>query len=363
VAVWTGTQMIVWGGIQDQTGGVYCSASCTPSTWYGDSDHDGYGSAAVSVEVCHQPPAGYVSSAGDCDDAHASVHPGAPQLCDGINDDCSDPSWPAVPVNEADADADGFRICGGDCDDTRAAVKPGGSQLCDGLNDNCSDPSWPAVPANEADADDDGFRICANDCNDGNADIHPGVTETCNGIDDDCSGAFDDDGSGVDSDGDGVHNACDDCRFVANPTQIDSDADRVGDACDNCQSGVNPAQTDTDHDGQGDLCDLDDGLLYFTELFKNGRVDWQAETVYAQFNLYRGSLGVLRATGEYTQDPSSVPEATRFCFVGSATQMDPHLPPVGTSNFYLVTGLNGGGESSLGNASNGAPRPNAHPCP
>jgi len=168
----------------------------------------GAGLSAVHVDAD-------VSSAGDCDDAHASVHPGAPQLCDGINDDCSDPSWPAVPVNEADADADGFRICGGDCDDTRAAVKPGGSQLCDGLNDNCSDPSWPAVPANEADADDDGFRICANDCNDGNADIHPGVTETCNGIDDDCSGAFDDDGSGVDSDGDGVHNACDDCRFVA----------------------------------------------------------------------------------------------------------------------------------------------------
>ena len=60
---------------------------------------------------------------------------------------------------------------------------------------------------------------------------------------------------------------------------------------------------------------------------------------------------------------ASVLEAARFCHVPSATLNDTHAPTAGTGNFYLVTGLNGAGESSLGETSNGAGRPNAHPCP
>jgi thrombospondin type 3 repeat protein len=45
-----------------------------------------------------------------------------------------------------------------------------------------------------------------------------------------------------DPDGDGVCNNADNCRGVANPTQIDTDADGLGDACDNCPRVVNPAQ-------------------------------------------------------------------------------------------------------------------------
>ena len=45
------------------------------------------------------------------------------------------------------------------------------------------------MPPNEADADADGYRICAGDCNDANPAIHPGAPELCNGSDDDCNAA------------------------------------------------------------------------------------------------------------------------------------------------------------------------------
>ena len=41
-----------------------------------------------------------------------------------------------------DADADTFSSCV-DCDDGRAATFPGASQVCDGFNNNCTDVNWP----------------------------------------------------------------------------------------------------------------------------------------------------------------------------------------------------------------------------
>jgi hypothetical protein len=55
------------------------------------------------------------ADAADCDDEHANVYPGAPQLCDGIANDCNAPGWPAVPANETDADGDGLRSCADNC--------------------------------------------------------------------------------------------------------------------------------------------------------------------------------------------------------------------------------------------------------
>jgi hypothetical protein len=61
----------------------------------------------------------------------------------------------------------------------------------------------------------------------------------------------------LDTDGDGILDAVDNCRYVANPDQADSDGDGVGDACDNCPTTPNSDQTDTDGDGVGDVCDPD----------------------------------------------------------------------------------------------------------
>lgn len=60
-----------------------------------------------------------------------------------------------------------------------------------------------------------------------------------------------------DRDGDGVPDATDNCRSVANGDQTDTDRDRHGDACDNCVYDENDDQLDTDGDGVGNRCTTD----------------------------------------------------------------------------------------------------------
>jgi len=63
------------------------------------------------------------SSCVDCDDAHNTVFAGAAQNCDGLNNDCSNASWPLLTgTNEADVDGDTFSACAGDCNDANASI-------------------------------------------------------------------------------------------------------------------------------------------------------------------------------------------------------------------------------------------------
>lgn len=56
--------------------------------FYQDADSDGYGSMTVTVMAC-EIPAGYVTNNTDCDDALATVYPGAIEYCNSIDDDCN----------------------------------------------------------------------------------------------------------------------------------------------------------------------------------------------------------------------------------------------------------------------------------
>ncbi|MBI2339566.1 MAG: FG-GAP repeat protein, partial [Deltaproteobacteria bacterium] len=60
----------------------------TGSTWYADTDGDGYGSTSSPQTACSQP-SGYVLDNTDCDDAEALANPGETEVCnDGLDNDC-----------------------------------------------------------------------------------------------------------------------------------------------------------------------------------------------------------------------------------------------------------------------------------
>ena len=90
-----------------------------------------------------------------------------------------------------DTDADGSSVCQ-DCDDDNAGVWPRAPQLCDGLNNDCNTPAWPSlIGTNEVDGDGDGLTACEGDCNDGDPFALPGAPESCDGYDNNCDGALD----------------------------------------------------------------------------------------------------------------------------------------------------------------------------
>jgi len=86
-----------------------------PSTWYADEDGDGYGTSSDTLEAC-DAPAGYLADSQDCDDADGAIHPGADEVCNGMDDDCSSTIAEAlVPSDyasvQAALDADEPWIC------------------------------------------------------------------------------------------------------------------------------------------------------------------------------------------------------------------------------------------------------------
>src|SRR6056297_1674208 len=122
------------------------------NVYYADADGDGFGDASVPTEAC-SPPDGFVADNTDCDDTQASVYLGAPELCDGLDNNCDGQVDEGVlNVYYADTDGDGFgdasvstEACSRpdgfvedntDCDDTQASVYLGAPELCDGLDNN-----------------------------------------------------------------------------------------------------------------------------------------------------------------------------------------------------------------------------------
>lgn len=57
-------------------------------TYYLDLDNDTYGNAAEDSTDCG-PVAGYVEDNTDCDDLNAAIYPGAPEIINGLDDNCN----------------------------------------------------------------------------------------------------------------------------------------------------------------------------------------------------------------------------------------------------------------------------------
>ncbi len=208
-------------GVDDDCNGLADDGIQT--TYYFDGDNDGYGHPLKSVTTCGTPPAHYIVQGGDCDDNDNDNYPGAPEICDGEDNDCDGAVDEGVTrTYYQDSDGDGYgnssvsvRACSqpagyiykkGDCNDQDRATYPGAREVCDGRDNDCDGFVDEGLTQYTyyRDADSDGWgnnrvtkKACAappgyvsrkGDCNDNNNKVYPGAPVTDgNGIDDDCS--------------------------------------------------------------------------------------------------------------------------------------------------------------------------------
>ncbi|MBM4362004.1 MAG: putative metal-binding motif-containing protein [Deltaproteobacteria bacterium] len=109
-----------------------------------DADGDGYGDPNDTQVTLCVPREGYVPDATDCDDANPRVHPGATELCDGVDQNCNgvaDDERLPCSQGRGECAARGRLSCTGVatgrpavCDAT--ALTPS-LELCDGLDSDC----------------------------------------------------------------------------------------------------------------------------------------------------------------------------------------------------------------------------------
>ncbi len=122
-------------GLDDDCDGLVDDADddldlATAEPYWTDADGDGYGDPATEARAC-DPPAGAVGDGTDCDDADPAVHPGADELCDGVDDDCDD----ALPTDEGDSDGDGLLDCEDPVDGTALEFAEGAYLYIPGSED------------------------------------------------------------------------------------------------------------------------------------------------------------------------------------------------------------------------------------
>ena len=193
----------VCNGTDDNCDGRVDIDATDAPTWYGDIDGDGRGGTRFTVKAC-EAPTGYVDSHDDCDDLDKTAFPGAPEVCDGADDDCSGVADDNNPTGTAtfyqDADRDSF---GTASNTVVGCVAPAG-YVANSLD--CNDASAVIAPTQTFYADVDGdkygstifttqacsappsYVAVSGDCDDEDVAFYPNAPEYCDNIDHDCDG-------------------------------------------------------------------------------------------------------------------------------------------------------------------------------
>jgi hypothetical protein len=167
-----------------------------PISYYIDADLDGIGGNNTALVCSATAPIGYSTTTGDCNDNNNTIYPNAPELCDGLDNNCNglvdmaDPAVVNLPIWYADADGDGYgnyaittQNCtmpsgyvanNSDCDDADALEFPNQTWYLDFDQDGYGTGSAAigcGRPPNHKLASE--LIAITGDCNDNNASIKP----------------------------------------------------------------------------------------------------------------------------------------------------------------------------------------------
>jgi hypothetical protein len=261
------------------------------TTYWLDSDRDGYGDPEAATDACMRPP-GHVDNDDDCDDSDRMINPDGRELCDGIDNDCDGDIDDGLPgtTYHADADGDGhgdpdtteeacalpegFVANATDCDDSDPDINPEASEACNEVDDDCDGVvDEGATTQYWTDADGDGYgdpdasvSACempddavdnSGDCDDTDAAVNPDADEACNGVDDDCNGVLDDGAPTqafyLDDDGDGAGDPEESVDACAAPEGYVDNSDDCDDADENVFPGADEACNEIDDDCDGEI--------------------------------------------------------------------------------------------------------------
>ena len=314
------------------------------STFYADTDSDGYGDAGNSTTSCSQPT-GYVTVNTDCDDGNSSINPNAAEVCDTVDNDCDNLIDEGVrTLYYVDADGDsygdpnnielacslgtGLSTDSSDCNDQEAAAYPGATEICDSIDNDCDNLIDEGVTnIYYQDSDSDGFGnlgsstdACSQpsgyvsdstDCDDGVNTINPSAAEVCDLVDNNCDGVIDE-GLGytyyLDVDGDGFG----DVNSTTLSCSVQTGYVEQGGDCDDFEFTVNPAATEV-CDLIDNNCDgvIDEGLgyIYYLDNDGDGYGDQLTETLSCT-----AQTGFISVGGDCDDDEATInPGATEVC--------------------------------------------------
>ncbi len=273
--------------------------------YYQDEDGDGFGAPGTGMESCDAT--GKSDNDQDCDDQESGTHPGAEEVCDGVDNDCDGEVDEDLRVRgHADEDGDGFGnpglpmlacpgaegvvLDGTDCDDHAASTHPGADEVCDGTDNDCDgDVDEGAMVTFYVDADHDGFgnetevlEACAlpspdytteaGDCDDLSSSTYPGATEICDEADNDCDGEVDETASGTfhaDADGDGYGDPAVSSQGCTPGSGFVDDASDCDDTAPDVHPGAEDRCDNIDNDCDGEV-DEDAISTYYLDMDGDG---------------------------------------------------------------------------------------------
>ncbi|WP_028526834.1 MopE-related protein [Runella limosa] len=318
--------------------------------WYADLDNDGYSSGATLTQCLR--PTNYkvaselTSTIGDCNDANAAIKPGATEVCDGVDNDCDGSvDEGGLTTYYADSDNDGFgnasvsqQACSQptgyvsnntDCDDSDALEKPGQVWYADLDNDGYSSGATLTQclrPTNYKAASE--LTSTTGDCNDNNAAIKPGATEVCDGVDNDCDGSVDEGGLTTyyaDADNDGFGNASVSQQACSQPTgYVSNNTD-----CDDNDALEKPGQ------------------VWYADLDNDGYSSGTTMTQCLRPTNYKAASELISTTGDCNDANAAIkPGATEVCD-GVDNDCDGLVDEGGLTTYYADADNDGFGNASV----------------